>query len=72
MGVTLLWVSCEWLVILSEPCLKSTEGIWGGLCCIVWDQKRQSVFWSSEVYSGDPVENPTRDGTVSYTPDTDA
>ena len=32
----------------------------------MWDHERQSVFWSSEAYSGVLVENSARDKTVSY------
>jgi hypothetical protein len=34
----------------------------------VLDCERLSVFWLSEDYSGDPVENSARDSTVSYAP----
>jgi hypothetical protein len=34
----------------------------------MWDRERQSVFWLSESYSGDPVRKSTRDGIVSYAP----
>jgi hypothetical protein len=34
----------------------------------LFDLERQSVFWSSKAYFGDPLENPTRDGTMSYAP----
>jgi hypothetical protein len=31
------------------------------------DGERQSVFWLSEAYLRDPVENSTRDRTVTHT-----
>ena len=34
----------------------------------VWDREKQSVFWLSKTYSGDLVENSTRDRTVSHIP----
>ena len=34
----------------------------------LWDRERQPVFWLSNTYSRDPVENSTRDGTVSQVP----
>jgi hypothetical protein len=33
-----------------------------------WDLERQPVFWLSEAYSRDLVENSTREGTVSHVP----
>lgn len=30
----------------------------------VWEHERQPVFWLSEAYSKDPVENSTRDRKV--------
>jgi hypothetical protein len=34
----------------------------------MWDHERQPVFLLSKAYSRDPVENFTRDRTVSHVP----
>ena len=56
------------IYISRHTSLRQQLTLEGNTHLIVLDRERQSMFWSSEAYSGDQVEKSTRDQTVSYAP----